>query len=935
MNIGLISRGGYWNGACEALGCGWSALPTASAGDRYAADVAARLAAGEQTLPLLQHEAVDFILDDCGAGLTLVKGSGGMTDLKLTHETLEVPLVSHIVDPVYSVFEGLSWEITWQVLASKTWIQAVWDADHANELVRFGAPNCTHLPAAAPDRDYDVSPLPDIPCQVDVLFNGDAGPQPGSRIAVPARDSDGMSLMAAAAYTRCAGARFFDIYHSLYEWAKPPASSDSSDQRVQKATRYFLAKRAYLATLSVQQRDRFVVLLKQRLGDRFHVVGHGWHAACGMASEPTPATAELYFRRFREAAINVNLMDSQTESALNARHFEITAAGGFLLCYDHPEVARHFNVGQECDTFTDEASLLEKIWYYLADPRRRRTIALAGQRRTLGEHLRKHRLDTIMKLAGRMIHKNAQRSDKLGRTPAEAGASSRASDSSAPSGDLIEPEEKLLILVNPGSFTRNYMLDMQAAASRLGIATLALELDEIWARKKTGKQIDCQAFAARLRRERVRAVLSSSHNGLLEWPSVSGPDGRPRPFFECMGIPHLMWWTDHPQWANDRHAQRMDMQPTYRSPNNHYFLKSELAAHEVKGILGWPNCYGLPVAENPDRFKAVSEAVPEFDVTAIVGSPPSLDPALAQFIEQDDPDVEAITEHVSQSVIEQLSALWEKEAPDDLRSQLEAFGRAWTAARAREPLTGSFWLFERLEPEYPEAADWLRASFTTYFDALHVLWEFGQWQRTLVLAYLGRHFRVAVFGSDWSSVGLGGSGRIDHDRQPAAYARGRIAINIPRAGDEEGISHKPFQIAASGVPMLHIDRKGLSDCFAYGSEVATFTTPRSARDAVAALLDDPEHRAAMAFAARERLCREHTWEHRLPQMLSAAGVSFPGVTTPAKMPVEAVSGPASHAPSSAESPIQSGNTHHAGGTGPLPHPPKADGSEAAPSRSRL
>jgi spore maturation protein CgeB len=78
------------------------------------------------------------------------------------------------------------------------------------------------------------------------------------------------------------------------------------------------------------------------------------------------------------------------------RHFEITAAGGFMLCGHQAEIDRYFKVGTECDTFTSERELLDKVRYYLAHPDQRREIALAGQRRTLSEHLYSHRLKTLM-----------------------------------------------------------------------------------------------------------------------------------------------------------------------------------------------------------------------------------------------------------------------------------------------------------------------------------------------------------------------------------------------------------------------------------------------------------------------------------------------------------------------------------------------------------
>lgn len=97
------------------------------------------------------------------------------------------------------------------------------------------------------------------------------------------------------------------------------------------------------------------------------------------------------------------------ETGLNMRHFEITAAGGFLLCYDQPELADHFVPEKECVVFRNAHDLLEEIRYYLAHADERTAIAEAGQRRTLAQHLYRHRLQTLLQTAAaRRLPSHAQ-----------------------------------------------------------------------------------------------------------------------------------------------------------------------------------------------------------------------------------------------------------------------------------------------------------------------------------------------------------------------------------------------------------------------------------------------------------------------------------------------------------------------------------------------
>lgn len=437
-----------------------------------------------------------------------------------------------------------------------------------------------------------------------------------------------------------------------------------------------------------------------------------------------------------------------------------------------------------------------------------------------------------------------------------------------------EPDGRLLVLLNPGDFSRPCLIRMGLAASRLGIPTDTFEMAPVWARRNAGLQDGEAEFTNSLRQKRIRAVLSYTLHGSWEWPAAIDATGRRVPFFERMGIPHLMWWTDHPQWAHEKAALRADLQPILRSPNTYHFVKSESAAWELREFLRWPNVLAMPVAEDPDFLRPAPDVRPEYDVVTIVGSMPRLDGKLRLFLEQDDPDVTEMALAIAPDVAGRLTPIWCAQAPPALLTELTALGRVWIDIRCREPRTGASSVYRRIHPDFPRAGAWLKANPLAYFAALTEMWELFNWQRTFYLMYLARCFRVGVFGQDWSSVGLGGSKRVAYVDQPKVYARGRIALNIAQAGDEEGASHKPFQIAASGVAMAHIDREGLPDCFEPRVECATFQTPREAREVISSLLADPDRRARMAVAARDRLVREHTWRHRVPEMLLAAGVEI-------------------------------------------------------------
>jgi spore maturation protein CgeB len=862
----------WWERACNAQGVEPVTLPLPGNPSRglYAADLKARARAGRLASQILERDPIELILDSGGAGLTFVEGPGGFTELKLTHERAGVPLVSHLTDPILALHQALPWEVVWQCLGSRKWLKAVADCAHADELRRFGIDNVVYMPVAAVECEYDTAPINEGAIEADVAFVGDA---PETIFAgLPEETADEAASLDAFNH-QLGRLSFFRWYHELQRLAEAPTRGEPDADRSAKALAYFQAKNRFARRMSIEHRGRLVARLWREFPQRFRVTGRGWKEQNAYRVSPLPTSLTEYINQYRTAAVNVSLWDGVNEATISPQHFEITAAGGFLLCPHHREVSSFFEIGEECDTFRDEEELVAKIEYYLAHSQRRRAIARAGQRRTLGEHLYRNRLNDILTILERVRQRAAAAEIGESEEPA-IGLDSPASEKPAIPIRLDEGSGKLLVILNPGRFTRYYLQDMVSAAVRLGLGVCTYEISDNWAQRQAANQVDEAGFIDLLRRERVRCAISCGPNGFWEWPCGWDARGRMVPFFERMGIPHICWWTDHPQWNNEKQALNPDLQPLLESPNIHHFVKSEMAAAEIRDLLGWPNCHGLPVAEDAEGLKPVRNVAPEFDIVAVIGSVQRPVPELEPFLEHDDPDVAAMTQIIARSVLEELGDLWNKRAPESIRGALKELGCTWVSRRVSEPLTGSYWLFTQLERQHREASLWLRENYQTYFDAITLLWRLFNWQRTFILMYLARHFNVGVLGSDWSAVGLGGGQWVEHHEQAEAYARGKIALNISQAGDEEGISHKPFQIAASGVCLLHNNRKELSDCFAPDLEVTVFDTPREARDKVAELLADEPRRQALADAARARLCRDHTWLQRLPQMLTLSGVDL-------------------------------------------------------------
>jgi len=393
-----VSQYGWWTPACAALGIDAPVFPVAKGldGNAYAATLDARIKNGGTVLDALSGQSPEYLIDNGGTGLAFIRSGDNRDDAQLVHERLGAILCSHFIDPITTAMQGLDWSITWQCLKSDRWVKAVWDIAQVLELRRFGIPNVFHLPMAAVDRAYDTTPLDPDQCEEVVSFVGgqntsffDAGSDVPANVLVP-------GVIAQAVNADIPEARFLDVFYDLYKLASPPAPDDPIEEQIRKTAEYFNAKLFFNAALCIRNRDRFVIFLKQNLGDRFRVVGRRWDSTYGLATEPPVPSADGYLERLRRSAININLVNGNAETSVNMRHFEITAAGGFMLCHDRPELRQYFDVGKECVAFTNERDLLEKIDYYLNRPDERVAIAHAGQQRTLSEHLHRHRLKTLL-----------------------------------------------------------------------------------------------------------------------------------------------------------------------------------------------------------------------------------------------------------------------------------------------------------------------------------------------------------------------------------------------------------------------------------------------------------------------------------------------------------------------------------------------------------
>ncbi len=111
-----------------------------------------------------------------------------------------------------------------------------------------------------------------------------------------------------------------------------------------------------------------------------------------------------------------------------------------------------------------------------------------------------------------------------------------------------------------------------------------------------------------------------------------------------------------------------------------------------------------------------------------------------------------------------------------------------------------------------------------------------------------------------------------------ALSGATVGLNVHQhfgeAGDPArygtGANMRVFELAATDTPQLSDAKGDIARHFTPGREIVLYRSVAELRDAARALLADEPARRALASAARERALREHTWTHRLEELLTVA-----------------------------------------------------------------
>jgi spore maturation protein CgeB len=159
-------------------------------------------------------------------------------------------------------------------------------------------------------------------------------------------------------------------------------------------------------------------------------------------------------------------------------------------------------------------------------------------------------------------------------------------------------------------------------------------------------------------------------------------------------------------------------------------------------------------------------------------------------------------------------------------------------------------------------------------------------RRAIFPRLLNQEWSFKLWGNEWdgatdltSALQRNGA-RIDTETCRKVFNASAVNLNLHSwAGggfdpDGDFVNPRTFELAACGAFQL-TDRRSLMPDLFTTSEIATLSSPDQLPGEITRWVHEPEQRLAMAGNARQRVLAEHTYVHRMHDLLSQIGVANP------------------------------------------------------------
>jgi spore maturation protein CgeB len=156
-------------------------------------------------------------------------------------------------------------------------------------------------------------------------------------------------------------------------------------------------------------------------------------------------------------------------------------------------------------------------------------------------------------------------------------------------------------------------------------------------------------------------------------------------------------------------------------------------------------------------------------------------------------------------------------------------------------------------------------------------------------------YDIKVWGNDWNPLSAiwphvqREGQRLTTEETVKVFNASKISVNLHSSVCHEGvnpfgdfINPRTFEIAACGGFQLVDQRSMLSRHFEIGNEVVCYQSLEELREKISYYLMHPDERKRIALHGRQRVIREHTYEHRMRELIGIIGSRRPEIFNKAR-----------------------------------------------------
>lgn len=384
---------------------------------------------------------------------------------------------------------------------------------------------------------------------------------------------------------------------------------------------------------------------------------------------------------------------------------------------------------------------------------------------------------------------------------------------------------------------RPYFLnaEIKDALTRLEVPWSALAVPQ----DSTGSAAFVEELLRRVLDFKPDFLLTVNHFGL-------DSQGRLAELLERLGLPLASWFVDNPHLILSRYSG-------LARPGTALFSWDADNLPSLRAA-GYANVHYLPLATDPQRFRPGLPAGP-MSWRA---------------------EVSFVGDSMASAVGESLAACG---AVPGLTDRYETLAAAFGASAERD-------VDAYLCAAEPEVAASLRALENPVqrlaCESL-LTWEATrQYRRACVTALAPFAPVIAGDADGWRTAWRGLPGpaasflpRLDYyDDLPRFYPMSRVSLNCTSRQMKGAVNQRVFDVPACGGFVVTDKREQLDRLFEPGREVLVYDEPEEIPALVARCLADDALRARVGAAARARILAQHTYAHRLEELLAVMRASF-------------------------------------------------------------